>query len=146
MVATKTDTIAWYYIARLLAAVVLVMINAPLPSMWKDVRYLYAKGRLTRYVTLRVAHAPGMPGTFSPPPTSKEIASYRFRHASRHVRDARAVMHVGIDNPRWLGNVPGIPGACATRNFTYLARGPLLRDDESCKWKHVYIHNYLVTG
>ena len=24
-------------------------------------------------------------------------------------------------------NVPGIPGACATRNFTYLARGPLVR-------------------
>ena len=24
-------------------------------------------------------------------------------------------------------NVPGIPGACTTRNFTYLARGP-------CKW------------
>ena len=24
---------------------------------------------LTRYVKLRVAHAPGMPGTFSPPPT-----------------------------------------------------------------------------
>ena len=23
-------------------------------------------------------------------------------------------------------NVPGIPGACATRNFTYLARGPYL--------------------
>ena len=23
-----------------------------------------------------------------------------------------------------VGNVPGIPGACATRNFTYLARGP----------------------
>ena len=27
------------------------------------------------YVKLRVAHAPGMPGTFSPPPTSKETAS-----------------------------------------------------------------------
>ena len=24
-------------------------------------------------------------------------------------------------------NVPGIPGACATRNFTYLARGPLVK-------------------
>ena len=24
-------------------------------------------------------------------------------------------------------NVPGIPGACATRNFTYLVRGPWLR-------------------
>ena len=30
---------------------------------------------LTRYVKLRVAHAPGMPGTFFPPPTSKETAS-----------------------------------------------------------------------
>ena len=27
---------------------------------------------LARYVKLRVAHASGMPGTFSPPPTSKE--------------------------------------------------------------------------
>ena len=26
---------------------------------------------------------------------------------------------------RWRENVPGISGACATRNFTYLVRGPL---------------------
>ena len=25
---------------------------------------------------------------------------------------------------RWRGNVPGIPGTCATLNFTYLVRGP----------------------
>ena len=60
-------------------------------------------GPLTRYVKLRVAHAPGMPRTFLPTPNSKETASWRSRHASRHVRDARAVMHVGIANPRWLG-------------------------------------------
>ena len=60
-------------------------------------------GPLTRYVKLLVAHAPGIPGTFSPPPTSKETASQRSRHASRHVRHARAVMHVGITNPRWRG-------------------------------------------
>ena len=42
-----------------------------------------------------------MPGTFSPPPTSKESASYRSRHASRHVR--HAVMHVGIAKPWWWG-------------------------------------------
>ena len=58
---------------------------------------------LTRYVKLCVAHAPGMPGTFSPPPTSKETASLRSQHASWHVRHARAVMHVGISNPRWRG-------------------------------------------
>ena len=33
-------------------------------------------------------------------------------------------MHVGIANPQWRGNVPGIPGACATRNFAYLAWSP----------------------
>ena len=43
-----------------------------------------------------VAHAPGMPGTFSPPPTSIETTSERSRYASRHVRDAGAVMHVRI--------------------------------------------------
>ena len=32
-------------------------------------------GSLTRYVKLWVAHAPGMLGTFSPPPTSRETAS-----------------------------------------------------------------------
>ena len=55
-------------------------------------------GHLTRYAKLRVAHAPGMPGTFSPPPISKETTSQWSRHASRHVRQARAVMHVGIAN------------------------------------------------
>ena len=38
-----------------------------------------------------------------------------------------AVMHVGITNTQWRGNVPGIPGACATRNFAYLVRGPWLQ-------------------
>ena len=32
-------------------------------------------GPLAIYAKLWVAHAPGMPGTFSPPPTSKETAS-----------------------------------------------------------------------
>ena len=43
------------------------LINNPYP--WVH------NGTLARYVTLRVAHAPGMPGTFCPPPTSKETSS-----------------------------------------------------------------------
>ena len=60
-------------------------------------------------------------------------AGKQSRHASRHVRDGRAVMHARIANSRFLlnsaagENVPGIPGACATRNFTYLVRGPCCR-------------------
>ena len=51
---------------------------------------------------------------FPPPSISKETDSLRSRHASRHVRDAGAVMHVGIYYPRWRGKRPGIPGACAS--------------------------------
>ena len=58
---------------------------------------------ITGYLKLRVVHALEMPGTFSPPPASKETASQRSRHVSRHVRHARAVMHVGMSNPRWWG-------------------------------------------
>ena len=52
-------------------------------------------------VKLWVAHAPETPRAFSQPPTSKETTSQRSRHASRHVCHTRAVMHVGIANPRW---------------------------------------------
>ena len=45
-------------------------------------------------------------GNVFPPPNSKETASQRYRHASRHVRDARVVTHVGIANPQWLGKHP----------------------------------------
>ena len=63
-------------------------------------------------------------------------AGERSRHASRHVRHARAVMHAGIANQRFHlksaagENVPGIPGACATGNFTYLVRGPYYSVDQ----------------
>ena len=64
-------------------------------------------GPLARCVKLRFARE-SFPAT----------AGYRFRHVSRHVRDARAEKHAGV------ANVPDIPNACAIRNFTYLVRGP----------------------
>ena len=105
-------------------------INIPLLSRDKDTLdvsfelkvsntgFIMAHGPLARYVKLLVAHAPG---TFSPATEFKGST-----HASWHVRHARAVMHVGIAYPLWRGkrSRTDIPGACATRNFTYLARGP----------------------
>ena len=44
-----------------------------------------------------------MPGTFFLPPSSKESGNHQSRHASRYVRHARVVMHVGIANPRLRG-------------------------------------------
>ena len=65
----------------------------------------------------------------NPPPTSKETAGERSRYASRSVRHARAVLHVGIANPRWRGNVPGIPGTCPN----YLATVCANTDEQSAE-------------
>ena len=61
---------------------------------------------------------------FPPPPISKKTASQRSRHASRHVRDARAVMHVGIAYLGWRGKRSRHSRRMRTRDFVYLARGP----------------------
>ena len=61
-----------------------------------DVLWMLWHGPLAKYAKLRVAHAPGMPGTSFP-----ATAGQRSRHASRHVRDARAVMHAGIAKYRF---------------------------------------------
>ena len=62
---------------------------------------------------------------FLPPPISKETASKRSWHASRHVRDARAMMHVEIAYLRWRGKRSRHSRRMRTRNIAYLARGPL---------------------
>ena len=83
---------------------------------------LFAKARvhgsLAGFVKLRVAHAPGIPGTFSPP-----VSDPGMHHGT-------SLTHVpwcmsGSLTRAGGENVPGIPGACTTRNFAYLARGPL---------------------
>ena len=71
------------------------------------------------------AHAPGMPGTFSPP----SGASYPDMHHGTCVTHVPWCMPGSLTNDFPLEsavreNVPGIPGACATRNVTYLVRGP----------------------
>ena len=63
---------------------------------------LHSYGPLAKYIKLRVVDAQECRECFhSPPP--KETAIKGSRHASRHVRHARAVMLVGIAYPRWRG-------------------------------------------
>ena len=83
-------------------------------------------GPLARYAKLRVAHAPGMPGTFSPPPRVSDLDMHHgtcVTHVPWCMPGSLTTVSIEFDNGE---NVPGIPGACATRNFTYLIRGTLL--------------------
>ena len=98
-------------------------------------------GSLARYVKVRIAHAPGMQGTFSPPPW---VSDPDMHHGT-------CVTHVPWCKPESLisgflefgggENVPGIPGACVTRNLTYLTRVPCLNSrhvSQAC-WVRIVI-------
>ena len=83
-------------------------------------------GPISRYVKLRVAHAPGMPGTF-PHHRGLAIPTCITARAWRTCRDAcrDRRLAVSVEDGHGGGeNFPGIPGPCATPNFTYLVRGP----------------------
>ena len=81
-------------------------------------------GPLTRYVKLRGAHAPGMPGTFSRHRLQKKplVSDPGMYHGTCMTHVPWCISGSVTRNDG--GNAPSIPGACATLNFTYLVRGP----------------------
>ena len=83
-----------------------------------------------------VSHAPGMPGTFSPHRhQGKPLVSDPGMHNGRCVTHMPWCMSWSLTRGGG-GHVPGIPGACAILNFTYLAGGPWLCVNME-KLKHV---------
>ena len=84
---------------------------------------LFCHGPLARYVKLPVARAPGMPGTFSPPPPVSDSDMHHgtcVTHVPWYMPSKLAVSFEVVGGE----NVPGIPGACATPKITYLVKGP----------------------
>ena len=88
-----------------------------LVSLWCHVPF-------TRHVKLRGAYVPGMPGIYSPPPRVRDPDIYHGTCAMHVSWFMSGSLSSGFLWIRWQENVPGISGACATRNFTYLGRGP----------------------
>ena len=81
---------------------------------------LLPHGPLPRYVKLRVVH---VLGTFSSSPgvSDPDIITARVWCPCRDAcRDRLLAFSVDVNGGE---NVPGIPDACTTRNFTYLVRG-----------------------
>ena len=86
---------------------------------------------LTRHATLRVPHAPGTPGTFSTLPRVSDPDMRHGMHVTHMPRCIAGSLTSGFLWSRWRLSssypvvfMSGIPGACATRNFTYLTKGP----------------------
>ena len=82
-------------------------------------------GPLTRYERVWVAHAPGMPGAFSPPSWVSDTDMHHgtcVTHVPWCMRDRQLAVSSEVGSGE---NVPGIPGACVASNCTYLVRGPL---------------------
>ena len=108
----------WYFsVCQLKSPLKKVSLSAANSVVWEC-------GPIARYVKLRTAHVPRM---FSPPP---RLSNPGMHHGT-------CVMHTSWCMPgsltsgsfwsRWRAKRPGISGACTTRNFAYLARGPLTK-------------------
>ena len=84
--------------------------------------YCFASyGPLNRYVKLRFTHAPGMPGTFFPHRLQrKPLVSDPGMHHDTCVAYVPWCMTGSLIR----GGGENVPGACATRKFTYLVRDP----------------------
>ena len=90
-------------------------------------------GVVSIWASYQIRKIAGCAGTGDAGNVSSATTGQWSQHASRHVGDARAVMHAGIGNKwflLWLAgwqfgreNVIDLPGACTTHNFTYLVRG-----------------------
>ena len=87
-------------------------------------------GPLIRYVKLRVEHASGMPGTFSPPLRVSDPDIHHGTYITHVPWCMPGSLTCGIFDVGGGENVPGIPGTLATRNFMYLIRGP---------WQTIYV-------
>ena len=108
------------------------------PEEWKWLSYRPWHGHLARYITFRVAHAPGMPGMFSPPLRVIDPDTH-YGTCVTHVQwcmlgSLTSGFHFEVGDG---GNFPGIPDACATHNLTYLVRGP---------WQRHIFSRWLVGG
>ena len=83
-----------------------------------------AHKHLTRYIQLCVAHAPGMPGTFSQPPW---VSDPDMQHGTCLTPVPWCIPGLLTRGFLWSwrrGKLSCIPGACATHNFAYLVRDP----------------------
>ena len=101
---------------------------------------IYKHRPLTRYAPLRLAHAPGMLGTFPRHRLQrKPLVSDPGMHHGTCVTHVPWCMSGSLTR-NGGENVPGIPGACATRNFAYLVRGPWLQKRMQPTRRRGHIH------
>ena len=109
------------YLPSLLVLTLLTISAYPLTERWQTIR-TWASCQIRK---IAGAHAPGMPGTFSPSPQVSDPDMHPGTCVTHVPWCMPGSLTSGFRWNRWRGeNVPGIPGACATCNFTYLARGP----------------------
>ena len=81
-------------------------------------------------------------GNAFPPPISKETISLRSRNASRHVRYARAMMHIEIAYPRWW--VKRSRHSRSMRNLQFYVSGKrVVPNGTITSYAHCICTNYL---
>ena len=91
---------------------------------WTGSLLVQANGPLARYVKLRVAHAPGMPGTFSPPPWINDPGMHHGTCVTHVPWCMPGSLVSGFLWSRLRGKRSRHSRRMRNPHFTYLVRGP----------------------
>ena len=100
---------------------------------------VHLHGPLARYEKLRVAHAPGMPGTFSPPPRVSDPDIHHGTCVTHGSWCMPGSLTSAFSWSRWWGNRSRHSRRMRNPPFTYLVRGPYTENRE-LSWCHLYRH------
>ena len=95
-------------------------------ELWMWSRESYFHGPLARYVKLRIAHAPGMPGSFSPPPRVSDPGMHHGMCVTHMPWCMLGSLTSGSLWSWWYGNCSRHSRRMRSPQFTYLVRGSFL--------------------
>ena len=101
--------VAWYFKVSLVASQITINKMTNEVTNWKFLAahpafiFIDQHGPLNRYLKLRVAHAPGMPGTFSPPLRAGDPAMHHGTCVTHVPRCMAGSLTSGFLSSRWRG-------------------------------------------
>ena len=122
-----------------------VLIDSNIRFYFSRVFHSFSHGLLARYIIFRVAHAPGMPGTFSPP----SRVSDPYMHHGTCVTHVSWCMSGSLTSgflwSRWRGKRSRHPRRISNPQFTCLVRGPWWSHIAACNLVNIASCNGLLS-
>ena len=134
---------------------ILSLIFEKLPMYWREIPYRMSTtiilaymhhGPLTRYVKLRITHAPGRPGTFSPPPRVSDPDMHHSTCVTHVPLCTLGSLTSGFFWSRWRGKRSRHSGRMHNPQFNVCGDRPMELDHHWLEISSVRVHLHAIVS